>query len=163
MRCRRQKDQDIASFACSRNACDRSLHWHDRTTRRRSTRAIDRVRWNMKHFRQTARAVAWSHSAAHCMHCIWLGRTKDNAWTGHDRSQCTIEQGPVMTGHNNARSSKDRSRKKAVMAAMWSFLLDRLDVERSILRFPSLLHASEGCSPNTGERKLKNRKFFVGW
>ena len=32
MRCRRQKNQDIASFACSRNTCDRSLHWHDRTT-----------------------------------------------------------------------------------------------------------------------------------
>ena len=52
-----------------------------------------RSRWNMKHFRQTARAVAWSHSAAHCMHCIWLGRENKgqcaNAWTGHDRSQCT--------------------------------------------------------------------------
>ena len=29
------------------------------------------------------------------------------------------------------------------MAALWSFLLDRLDVERSIFRFPSPLHASE--------------------
>ena len=48
------------------------------------------------------------------------------------------------------------------MAALWSFLLDRLDVERSILCFPSPLHASEGCSPNTGERKLKNRKSFCG-
>ena len=49
--------------------------------------------------------------------------------TGHDRSQCT--------------TTKDRSRKKAVMVALWSFLLDCLDVERSILRFPSALHASE--------------------
>ena len=58
-------------------------------------------------------------------------RTKDNAWTGHDRSQCT--------------TTKDRSRKREVMAALRSFLLDRLDVERSILRFPSPLHASEGA------------------
>ena len=49
---------------------------------------------------------------------------------------------PVMTGHKYT-TTKDRSRKKAVMAALWSFLLDRLDVERSILRFPSPLHSSE--------------------
>ena len=49
--------------------------------------------------------------------------------TGHDRSQCT--------------TTKDRWRKRAAMAALWSFLLDRLDVERSIFRFPSPLHASE--------------------
>ena len=49
--------------------------------------------------------------------------------TGHDRSQCT--------------TTKDRWRKRAAMAALWSFFLDRLDVERSIFRFPSPLHASE--------------------
>ena len=157
----------------------------------------------------------------------------DNAWTGHDRSQCTIEQGPVMTGHNNARSSKDTlssgplannilvflirvgslassfastwramsvadpraspvavvkrcgnifpiiigssapcaaSRKKAVMAAIWSFLLDRLDVEWSILRLSSLLHGSEGALRILAKGNWKIERsaaaqifLFVGW
>ena len=39
--------------------------------------------------------------------------------SGHDRSQCT--------------TAKDRSRKRAVMAALSNFLLDRLGVEQSIL------------------------------
>ena len=123
----------MASFACSRNTCDRSLAWLHH--RRRSTRAIDRDRgetWNTSgkphallldpndRTRQRTACTAFEDA-----------RTKDNALTGHDRSQCT--------------TIKDRSRKREVMSALWSFLLDRLDVERSILRFPSLLHASEGA------------------
>ena len=163
MRCRRQKDQDIASFACSRNTCDRSLHWHDRTTGEdlRARSIASGETWNtsgkphgllLDRTRQRSACTAFDSDA----------RTKDNAWTGHDRSQCTIEQGPVMTGHNNARSSKDRSRKKAVMAAIWSFLLDRLDVERSILRFPSLLHGWEGALRILAKGNWKSNVFWWG-
>ena len=56
--------------------------WHDRTTGE-DLRA-----------RQRTACTAFDSDA----------RTKDNAWTGHDRSQCT--------------TTKDRSRKKAVMAAI---------------------------------------------
>ena len=68
--------------------------------------------------------------------------------SGHDRSQCT--------------TTKDRSRKTAVMAALWSFLLDRLDVERSILRFPSLLHASEGALRILAKGNWKIESFLWG-
>ena len=113
-----------------------------------------RSRWNTsgKPQLQTARAVDWSHSAAHCMHALHLTRK---------REQRTMH-GLVMTGHNNARSSKDRSRKKAVMAAIWSFLLDRLDVERSILRFPSLLHGSEGALRILAKGNWKSNVFWWG-
>ena len=67
--------------------------------------------------------------------------------SGHDRSQCT--------------TTKDRSRKRAVMAALWSFLLDRLDVERSILRFPSLLHASEGALRILAKGNWKIESIFL--
>ena len=68
--------------------------------------------------------------------------------TGHDRSQCT--------------TTKDRSRKKAVMAALWSFLLDRLDVERSILRFASPLHVSEVALRILAKGNWKIESFLWG-
>ena len=68
---------------------------------------------------------------------------------------------PVMTGHK-CTTTKDRSRKKAVMAALWSFLLDRLDVERSILRFPSPLHASEGALRIVAKGNWKFDSFLWG-
>ena len=119
--------------------------------RQRSTCVIDRVRWNMKHFRQTARPGCCLIALGSALHALHLTRT---------REQRTMH-GLVMTGHN-ARSSKDRSRKKAVMAAIWSFLLDRLDVERSILRFPSLLHASEGALRILAKGNWKIDSFLGG-
>ena len=68
---------------------------------------------------------------------------------------------PVMTGHK-CTTTKDRSRKKAVMVALWSFLLDRLDVERSILRFPSLLHASEVALRILAKGNWKIESFLWG-
>ena len=41
--------------------------------------------------------------------------------------------------------------------------LDRLDVERSILRFPSLLHVSEGLLRTLAKGNWKIKSFFVGW
>ena len=78
----------------------------------------------------------------HCFSDSWQSST------GHDRSQCT--------------TTKDRSRKKAVMVALWSFLLDRLDVERSILRFPSPLHASEGALRILAKGNWKSKVFWWG-
>ena len=78
-------------------------------------------------------------------------RSFSDSWrssTGHDRSQCT--------------TTKDRSRKKAVMVALWSFLLDRLDVERSILRFPSPLHASEVALRILAKGNWKIESFLWG-
>ena len=92
-----------------------------------------RSRWNMKHFRPNCTRLLAAPVPVLAVDLLaWSRRRFSNSWrssTGHDRSQCT--------------TTKDRSRKKAVMVALWSFLLDRLDVERSILRFPSPLHASE--------------------
>ena len=144
----------MASFACTfaveTLAIDR---WHDRTTgedlRARSI-AIE-----VKHFRQTAaanRTCCWLIALGSALHALHLTRT---------REQRTMH-GLVMTGHNNARSSKDRSRKKAVMAAIWSFLLDRLDVERSILRFPSLLHGLEGALRILAKGNWKIESFLWG-
>ena len=51
---------------------------------------------------------------------------------------------------------------RAVMAALWSFLLDRLNVEQSILRFPSLLHASEGALQILAKGNWKSKVFWWG-
>ena len=67
--------------------------------------------------------------------------------SGHDRSQCT--------------TAKNRSRKKDVMAALSSFLLDRLDVERLISRFFSQLHGSEGILRILA-KETENLKCFCG-
>ena len=48
------------------------------------------------------------------------------------------------------------------MAALWSFLLDRLDVERSILRFPSPLHASEVALRILAKGNWKIESFLWG-
>ena len=141
----------VTSFACSRNTSDRSLAWSHH--RRRSTRDRSRSRWNMKHFRQTARGCLlhqYCHSASRSR--MQLAQALfSNSWrssTGHDWSQCT--------------TTKDRSRKKAVMVALWSFLLDRLDVERSILRFPRPLHASEGALRILAKGNWKSKVFWWG-
>ena len=75
--------------------------WHDRTPgedlRARSI-AIE-----VKHFRQTTRAYALlldrTRQRTACTAFDSDARTKDNAWTGHDRSQCTTTKdrsaGPV--------------------------------------------------------------------
>ena len=68
---------------------------------------------------------------------------------------------PVMTGHK-CTTTMDRSRKREVMAALWSFLLDRLDVERSILRFPSPLHASEVALRILAKGNRKIESFLWG-
>ena len=108
-----------------------------------------RSRWNMKHFRQTARAVAWSHSAAHCMHCIWLGcenkgKCMDWSWpvTMHD------DQGPV---------EKEGRHGGPLKLLTWPF--GRWTIDSSL---PQSSACFGGCSLNTGERKLKNGKFFGG-
>ena len=141
----------VTSFACSRNTSDRSLAWSHH--RRRSTRDRSRSRWNMKHFRQTARGCLlhqYCHGASRS--CMQLAQALfSDSWrssTGHDRSQCT--------------TTKDRSRKKAVMVALWSFLLDRLDVERSVLRFPRPLHASEGALRILAKGNRKSKVFWWG-
>ena len=62
-----------------------------------------RSRWNMKHFWQTARAVAWSHSTTRqhtALHALHLTRT---------REQRTMH-GLVMTGHNARRPRTGRER-----------------------------------------------------
>ena len=48
------------------------------------------------------------------------------------------------------------------MVALWSFLLDRLDVERSILRFPSPLHASEVALRILAKGNWKIESFLWG-
>ena len=61
-----------------------------------------RSRWNTsgKPQLQTARAVDWSHSAAHCMRCIWLGR--------ENKGQCMDWSWPVTTMHDRARTGRER-------------------------------------------------------
>ena len=73
-----------------------------RPARRRCTRDRSRSRWNTsgKPQLQTARAVAWSHSAAHCMHYIWLGR--------ENKGQCMDWSWPVTTMHDGARTGRER-------------------------------------------------------
>ena len=90
--------------SCSRNTCDRSLHWHDRTSgedRRRSSRAIDRVRWNMKHFRQTARATGCCLIAlGSALHALHLTRTREQRTMHGQRGMrcrsCRHERQPVQ-------------------------------------------------------------------
>ena len=48
------------------------------------------------------------------------------------------------------------------MVALWSFLLDQLDVERSILRFPRPLHASEGALRILAKGNWKLKVFWWG-
>ena len=83
--------------------------WHDRTTgedlRARSI-AIE-VKHETLPANRTRCCLIALDSAGHCTACTAFdsdARTKDNAWTGHDRSQCT--------------TTKDRSRKREVMAAL---------------------------------------------
>ena len=132
----------MASFACSRNTCDRSLAWSHH--RRRSTRAIE-----VKHFRQTARAVAWSHSAAHSMHCIWLGR--------ENKGQCVNWSWPVTMHDEQGPVEKEGGDGGPLKLLTWLF--GRWTIDSSL---PQSTACFGGCSPNTGERKLKNRKSFCG-
>ena len=126
-----------------------AIVWPHYTRSRRSTRS--RSSWNMKHFRHsdsarlldcTSRSAGMRHAVGEAIYLAIV------LVSGHDRSQCT--------------TTKDRSRKKAVMAALWSFLLDCLDVERSILRFPSLLHASEGALRILAKGNWKIESFLWG-
>ena len=147
----------VTSFACSRNTSDRSLAW---SRHRRSTRAIDRDRGG-----ETWNTSGKPHAVACCTCCcrstastgsrstgMQLAQALfSDSWrssTGHDRSQCT--------------TTKDRSRKKEVMEALWSFLLDRLDVEQSILRFPRPLHASEVALRILAKGNWKIESFLWG-
>ena len=63
----------------------------------------------MKHFRQTALACLIDCTSAYTGMRHAVGAALAIVLDGRRL---------VMTGHNNARSSKDRSRKKAVMAAI---------------------------------------------
>ena len=100
----------VTSFACSRNTSDRSLAYCSHHGRR-STRAIE-VKHETLPANRTRLLVApvdllpvLAVDLLACSRRRHCSPTRD----GHQ---------PVMTGHNNARSSKDRSRKKAVMAAI---------------------------------------------
>ena len=85
--------------------------WHDSTTGE-DLRPIDRDRGETLPANRSCKPHVLlidrtrQRTALHALH---LTRT---------REQRTMPNGLVMTGHNNARSSKDRSRKKAVMAAI---------------------------------------------
>ena len=145
----REKTTSSVFVSTCSNAVHAQFHWLAYT---RNTRPCDVVCLQLKHFRSIAgillapRAKIYAIEVKH--ETLPANRTRllaapvdllpvlavdllacsrrrfSDSWrssTGHDRSQCT--------------TTKDRSRKKAVMVALWSFLLDRLDVERSILRF----------------------------
>ena len=110
-----------------------------------------RSRWNMKHFRQTARAaslIALGSALHACMHCIWRrenkGQCMDWSWpvTMHD------DQGPV---------EKEGGDGGPLKLLTWPF--GRWTIDSSL---PQSTACFGGCSPNTGERKLKNRKSFCG-
>ena len=100
---------------------------------------------NMKHFDSGTCSVDRDCSIA--LHCT--GRRESNGHcsrrsSGQDRSQCT--------------TAKNRSRKKAVMAALSNVLLDHLDVERSIRRFTGQLHGSKGILRLYWRKETENRK-----
>ena len=68
---------------------------------------------------------------------------------------------PVMTGHNARRPRTGRERR----SCWWPSEASYLSVWTLNDRFFAFLESTAcfgGCSPNTGERKLKNRKFFGG-
>ena len=111
----------FASTSSSRNTSDRS-RWHDRTTGAAKIYARS-IAIEVKHEtlpanRSRLLAAPVLPQCQYCRSCMQLAQALfSDSWrssTGHDRSQCT--------------TTKDRSRKKAVMVALWSFLLDRLDV-----------------------------------
>ena len=128
-------------------SCDCTTH------DREDLRDRSRSSWNMKHFRHSHRA--------RLLDCT----SRSTASTGM-RHACSRRRIVLVSGHDRSHAqcttTKDRSRKKAVMAALWSFLLDRLDVERSILRFPSLLHALEGALRILAKGNWKIESFLWG-
>ena len=129
--------------------------WHDRTTGE-DLRAIDRD-WG-----ETWNTSGKPHAVACCTSTATVLVDHASSWRRHCSPTRDGHQ-PVMTGHNARRpSTKDRSRKKAVMVALWSFLLDRFDVERSILRFPRPLHASEGALRILAKGNWKSKVFWWG-
>ena len=67
---------------------------------------------------------------------------------------------PVMTGHNARRPRTGRERRDGGPLKLLTWPFGRWTIDSSL---PSSTACFGGCSPNTGERKLKNRKFFVGW
>ena len=138
----------MASFACSRNTCDRSLAWSHH--RRRSTRAIDRDRGETLPANRTRCCLIALGSALHaCTAFDSDARTKDNAWTGHDRSPWMHDdQGPV---------EKEGGDGGPLKLLTWPF--GRWTIDSSL---PQPTACFGGCSPNTGERKLKNQKPFCG-
>ena len=133
-------------------SCDCTAH--DRS--RRSTRsiAIDLWTWNMKHFRHSdrARLLDCTNRSTGIRHAV------DEAIylaivlvSGHDRSQCT--------------TTKDRSRKRPwwrLSEASYLTVWTLNDVERSILRFPSLLHALEGALRILAKGNWKIESFLWG-
>ena len=122
--------------------------WHDRTNGedlRAQSIAIE-----VKHFRQTTRAVAWSHSAAHCMHCIWLGR--------ENKAQCMDWSWPVTTMHDRARTGRERRPwwlpSEASYLTVWT-LNDRF--------FASLVHCMvRRVLSEYWRKETENRTFFGG-
>ena len=112
-----------------------------------------RSRWNMKHFRQTARGCL---TAVDLLPVLACSSRRSN---GHCSRRSSVHL--VMTGHNARRPRTGRERglwwrlSEASYLTVWT-LNDRFFAS---LR---LLHASEGILRNTGERKLKNRKFSCG-
>ena len=97
--------------------------------------------------------AAWSHSAAHsaahCMHCIWLGR--------ENKGQCMDWSWPVTMHDDQGPVEKEGGDGGPLKLLTWPF--GRWTIDSSL---PQSTACFGGCSPNTGERKLKNRKSFCG-
>ena len=136
-------------FHCSSRwrSCDCTTHdREDLCDRSRSS-------WNMKHFRHSDRARLldctmhqWIYWHAACSRRSNLSSHCSRIWswpvTMHD------DQGPVEKEGRDGGSLK---------LLAWPF--GRWTIDSSL---PQSSACFGGCSPNTGERKLKNRKFFCG-
>ena len=107
--------------------------------------ARDRSR-SKSHETLPTHAVAWSHSAAHC---IWLGH--------ENKGQCMDWSWPVTMHDDQGPVEKEGGDGGPLKLLTWPF--GRWTIDSSL---PQSTACFGGCSPNTGERKLKNRKSFCG-
>ena len=83
------------------------------------------------------------------LHCIWLGR--------ENKGQCMDWSWPVTMHDDQGPVEKEGGDGGPLKLLTWPF--GRWTIDSSL---PQSTACFGGCSPNTGERKLKNRKSFCG-
>ena len=129
----------VTSFACSRNTSDRLVCI---IARHEGLRDRSQPRWNMKHFRQTVHSYLKVDCTESPVYTVALPpSTGMRHAVGALFSTVII---CVMNGHNARRPRTGRERGPWWRLSEASYLTVWM-IERSILRFPSLLHDSEGA------------------